>query len=204
MCAWDWILSISEEQRMLRVTNKRPWMSNALIAVYMTLRVSVLGWLATNFVNVILSPIPNADGQASMVFDCMTLPAASWLFYIRLSAVYLNDKRMMTLFGVLWAAVFGVFILDAVHNRANFLVAHTFTPKKLDRLPYVINTAYDTLAYLAMSWKLATFSIAGDTWKRRALSFFKGDGLLGLTTALLRGGQVYFLCVARSFVHFIY
>ncbi|KZP18470.1 hypothetical protein FIBSPDRAFT_956257 [Athelia psychrophila] len=192
MCTWDWILSISEELCMLRATSGRPWMSNGLIAVYMTLRVSVLGWLATNFVNGILFPVSNANDQASMVFHCITVPAASWLFYIRLSAVYLHDKRATTVFGILWAAVFGVFIFEAVSRRAEFLVTHTFAPEKLTALPYIINAVYDTLVYLAMSWKLAAFSISGDTWRHRALSFFKGDGLLGLTTALLRGGQIYY------------
>ncbi|KZP03148.1 hypothetical protein FIBSPDRAFT_1046176 [Athelia psychrophila] len=192
MCVWDWILSISEEQRMLRITSRQPWMSNGLIAVYMTLRVSVLGWLATNFINGIMFPVPNANRQISLVFDCMTLPVASWLFYIRLGAVYLHDKRVRISFGILWAAVFSVFIFDAVHRHTKFLVTHTRVPAKLTALPYVINTVYDMFVYLAMSWKLAAFSIKGDTWRHRVLAFFKGDGLLVLTKSLLRGGQIYF------------
>ncbi|KZP27504.1 hypothetical protein FIBSPDRAFT_948435 [Athelia psychrophila] len=192
MCTWDWILSISEELHMFSVVSGRPWMSNGLITVYMTLRVSVLGWLATNFVNSTLFPVSDTNDQASMVFHCITVPTASWLLYIRLSAVYLHDKHVITVFGILWAAVFGVFIFEAVSRRAEFLLTHTFVPEKLTALPYIINTVYDTLVYLAMSWKLAAFSITGDTRRHRILSFFTGDGLLGLTKHLLRGGQIYY------------
>ncbi|KAF7986415.1 hypothetical protein HWV62_31147 [Athelia sp. TMB] len=156
------------------------------------LRLSVLGWLATNYFNAIIASVPTSIALASMVFDSLTLPIATWLFYVRLSAVYLHDKRAMTFFGVLWGGVLAYFIFDSVAVYARYEKLHVIMPKKLDAWCYIINAIYDTAAYLAVSWQLAAFSLKGDSRKHRILSFFKGDGLLGLTKALLRSGQIYY------------
>jgi hypothetical protein len=62
-----------------------------------------------------------------------------------------------------------------------------------DAWGFVANSIYDTLIYLAISWQLASFSMAGDGWKDRLRSFVSGDGLLGLSKALLQSGQIYYL-----------
>ncbi|KZP23855.1 hypothetical protein FIBSPDRAFT_447784 [Athelia psychrophila] len=127
-----------------------------------------------------------------MFFDCLTLPTASLLFYIRLSAIYLHDKRAMVFFGLLWSAVMGYFVYDTVQSHEQFVLIHSISPGKNHAWIYITNAIFDTLVYLAISWKLAAFSTSDDSYKQRLLSFTTGDGLLGLTKALLRGGQIYY------------
>lgn len=141
----------------------------------------------------VVAPIPSEPAVASIIFDCITLPSASWLFYVRLSAVYLQDKRATLFFGVLWTGVMGYFIFDAVSVHARFTHLHFIDPQEIDAWNYIINAIYDTLAYLSVSWQLASFSMKGDSWKHRVMSLTTGDGLLGLTKALLRSGQIYYL-----------
>ncbi|KZP23854.1 hypothetical protein FIBSPDRAFT_951745 [Athelia psychrophila] len=192
VCVWDWILAISDEVRMIRIGSGRPWMSHFCTGVYMVLRVSALGWLITNFLNAVAPPVPTNAALASMVFDCLALPSASWLFYIRLSAVYLHDKKATTLFGLLWAGVLAYFVYDTISLHTRFTYTHAINPGKTDAFLYIINAIYDTLAYLAVSWQLSSFSINGDSCKHRVMSFAKGDGLLDLSRALLRSGQIYY------------
>lgn len=151
-------------------------------------------------VSTVAPPVPTNAALASMVFDCLALPSASWLFYIRLSAVYLHDKKATTLFGLLWAGVLAYFVYDTISLHTRFTYTHAINPGKTDAFLYIINAIYDTLAYLAVSWQLSSFSINGDSCKHRVMSFAKGDGLLDLSRALLRSGQIYYLCAARFFV----
>lgn len=135
-----------------------------------------------------IPPWPTVTAVASMLFDCLTLPTASLLFYIRLSAIYLHDKRAMAFFGLLWSAVMGYFIYDTVQSHQQFASIHLIEPGKNHAWIYITNAIFDTLVYLAVSWKLAAFSTTGDSRQQRFLSFTTGQGLLGLTKALLRGG----------------
>lgn len=168
----------------------------------------ILGWLLSNFLVAAIMPViievegvptlyeapwPISSAVASMFFDCLTLPTASLLFYIRLSAIYLHDKRAMVFFGLLWSAVMGYFIYDTVQSHEQFAQIHSISPGKNHAWIYITNAIFDTLVYLAISWKLAAFSTSNDGYKQRLLSFTTGDGLLGLTKALLRGGQLYYL-----------
>ncbi|KZP25307.1 hypothetical protein FIBSPDRAFT_1041463 [Athelia psychrophila] len=212
MCVWDWTLSISDELHMVSKASRRPRLSYCLNAAYFLLRLSGLGWHCSNFLlsnmtaglsdtngvmQVVLSQESPIAAVASVVFDTLTLPVASWLFYIRLCAVLRHDKRAMAFFGALWATVFAYFIYDGVSARQRFITLHVIVPGKVDAWVYIINAIFDTLVYLAVSWQLATFSVTGGGFKRRLLSFTTGDGLLGLTKALLRGGQIYyFTCIA--------
>lgn len=122
----------------------------------------------------------------------MTLPATSWLFYVRLSAIYLHDKKAMVCFGIAWLAVFAYFLYDGALFVFRFVSTGILEPEKVDGWAFILNLLYDTMVYLAISWRLAAFSIKGDSWKHRVRSFVAGEGLLGLSKALLRGGQMYY------------
>lgn len=130
---------------------------------------------------------------AEALFGSITLPAASGLFYARLSAIYLHDKRAMLAFGLSWLAVFVFFVYDGVHVVLQYLSEGRIAPERIDTWSYVLNSLYDTMIYIAISWRLASFSISGDGWRDRVRSFVVGDGLLGLTKGLLQSGQSYYL-----------
>lgn len=59
--------------------------------------------------------------------------------------------------------------------------------------PIVLNAVNDTLIFLAISFKIMSFSLVGTTWQARTRSFVEGKGLPGLSKALLQGGQLYYL-----------
>jgi hypothetical protein len=121
----------------------------------------------------------------------VTIPAISGIFYARLSAVYAHNKAVMVFFGAWWLGIFGCFLVASISmlskpNQLN-LIEHQ------DAWGFIANLVYDTLIYLAISWQLASFSVAGNSWKYRLKSFVHGDGLFRLSKALLHSGQAYYL-----------
>ncbi|KZP28806.1 hypothetical protein FIBSPDRAFT_947212 [Athelia psychrophila] len=193
LCIWDWMLAFSDELRMVRINNGRgrrfPY---CLIVLYMLLRLAPIiakeGCVPTQSA----PPWPTNIAVASILFDCLTLPTASLLFYIRLSAIYLHGKRAMASFGMIWGAVMGYAICACVQAYEQFTLIHTISPSNTTAWIFIANVIFDTLVYLAASWRLSAFSTAGDSRKQRFLSFTIGKGLLSLTKALLRSGQFYY------------
>jgi hypothetical protein len=125
----------------------------------------------------------------------VTIPATSALFFIRLSAIYLGNKNVIAFFGVCWLGTFGCFLMESIsmlsrYNRFN--AASTMLVEHEDAAGFISNLIYDTFIYLAISWKLASFSVVSDRWKGYLRSFVYGDGLFQLSKALLHSGQVYY------------
>lgn len=131
--------------------------------------------------------------RAEVLFNFLTLPAVSCLFYVRLIPIYLHDKRAILFFGVTWIAIVAYFIYDSFRILSRYASTGIMAPGPIDSWGYILSLLYDTMVYFAISWQLAAFSIKGDSWRDRARSFVAGEGLPGLTRALLRSGQVYYL-----------
>lgn len=101
------------------------------------------------------------------------------------------------MFSTLWLGVVSAYIYDSV-NAANGFVLFPeanvcVQVTELDASAAFVNAIFDTLVYLAISWKMSSFSTIGDNRRARLKSFIRGDGLLGLSKSLLRSGQVYYL-----------
>jgi hypothetical protein len=81
-------------------------------------------------------------------------------------------------------------------NRCREGLAHTYTT-----VPIMLTAAYDTLVFLAISYRMVSLSMINSTWSARARSFIRGDGLHHLSKALLQSGQVYYASVFSPPVH---
>jgi hypothetical protein len=62
-------------------------------------------------------------------------------------------------------------------------------------IPIVMTAVFDTLVFLAISYRMVSVALSDNTWGARAKSFFRGDGLHRLSKALLQSGQAYYLSV---------
>jgi len=69
----------------------------------------------------------------------------------------------------------------------------SLTGRSTDAWAYTASAIFDTLIFLAISWRLASSSMIGDSWRDRLRSFVRGEGLLGVSKVLLRGGQSYYI-----------
>jgi hypothetical protein len=139
----------------------------------------------------------NALASATSWFIIITAPSTSALFFFRVRAIYGNNKIITAFFGSLLFLLFGLCILpplgtNAVHigttrRCINTKVAH------FSILPIAVNSIFDALVFIAISLRVVSYSIVGDTYSARMKSFVRGDGLPILSKSLLQGGQLYYL-----------
>lgn len=145
----------------------------------------------------------------------VSLGSTSFLFLIRVRAVYLESKRITSFFGVLWLIVIALVILTNVSIRASMFQGRTFPPDlaliahSLDHFPSSRNCAlhetgitplpsyavfvYDSLVFLAITCRLAADAVTGDDLRSRVISCMNGKGLHRVSKALLKSGQLYYL-----------
>jgi hypothetical protein len=72
------------------------------------------------------------------------------------------------------------------------LVRLTLFYPNMDALAYISTATFDTLMYLSISWRLASFATI-DRWQDRLRLFITGNGLGWLSKVLLQSGQMYYL-----------
>jgi hypothetical protein len=114
-------------------------------------------------------------------------------------AVYCNNKIITAFFGFLLFALFALSFLafTAVNGT------HIGTTQRCiiievasyGSTPIILNSLIDTLVFIAISLRIISYSIVGDTLGARVKSFCRGDGLPVLSRSLLQGGQLYYLFV---------
>jgi hypothetical protein len=132
----------------------------------------------------------------------IAVPSTYALFFFRVKAVYCNNKIITIFFGSLLVALFGLAFLVPLGAKG----AHIGTTKRCIltsvrsyvSAPVIFNAISDTLVFIAISVRIMSYSIAGDTPGTRIRSFFRGDGLPSLSRSLLQSGQLYYLFVTNS------
>ena len=129
------------------------------------------------------------------VANIFIMPAASGLFFIRLIAVYVHDKYAMVFFGSCWLVILVFFVFDSTQTLIRLpsvtRSSGCITVKHNDAWGYLATAIYDTLMYVAISWRLSSFATLSG-WRNRVRSLVTGNGLGWLPKVLLQSGQVYY------------
>jgi hypothetical protein len=126
------------------------------------------------------------------------------MFFLRVKAVYMNSKVIVTFFGLLWLSVLGT-----LFELFKVTPGHDGTTKKCIIVsvnvalvvPIFLHTTFDTLVFIAISLRIASYSMVGDNFRTRLKSLFRGQGLPRLSRCIILGGQLYYLFVV--FINFV-
>ena len=102
--------------------------------------------------------------------NVVAVPAISLLFFLRVSAVYLHNKIIMATFGLCWLGLLCCFVLDSFTIFSDFIYLDQARPCDLagrttDAWAYVASAIFDTLIFLAISWRLVSTSMIGTGWR---------------------------------------
>jgi hypothetical protein len=127
--------------------------------------------------------------------------STSALFFFRVKAVYCNNRIITVFFGLLWFALFGLCFAIPFGVKVE-LIGQICIITRVEHyalISLIVHVIFDTLVFLAIPLRLLSFSIMGDTFGARMRSFFRGDGLPGLSRSLLYGGQLYYLLVISPY-----
>ena len=127
-----------------------------------------------------------------------------WL--IRLRAIYGGDRIVTSIFGFLWLAVVASSVLaivgatvTSIGNPPECLIVST---RKYDGASGICITVYDTLVFLAISYRLVSNSAKTQrqTLWEQTKALFSGSNLPAFPKALFTDGQMYYMCVSIYFL----
>lgn len=153
-------------------------------------------WLIWNH---LVGAVGNCQKLLKMISVCFSFASTStsYLFYLRISAVFSRDQRIVWTFGLLLlgqliCTISGPFLLSGVHIGPTSRCIETST-NSYGSSGIIASIAYDTLVFICISWRLVnnTFSDGGIREKLRKV--VSGSSLPTLSKVLLKGGQLYYV-----------
>jgi len=175
--------------------------SGMTAVLYFVARVCPIAYILTNVIveaDLVGGDHCRAITEFAAVVNIVTVPAISLLFLLRVIAIYLHHRIVIAFFGICWLGLLVSCVIDSATMFSNFLHLPetkncSLTGRSTDAWAYTASAIFDTLIFLAISWRLASTSVIGSSWRDRLRSFVRGEGLLGLSKVLLRGGQSYYI-----------
>jgi hypothetical protein len=121
------------------------------------------------------------------------------MFFLRVRAVYANSTTVTVFFGLLCLAIFATLFFVPLYMVTMYLGpgqgCYIIQVKYRAAIPILLRSAFDTLVFFAISFRIASYSMVGDTFSGRIRSFLRGEGLPKLSKCIVQGGQSYYLFV---------
>ena len=122
--------------------------------------------------------------------------------FLRVKAVYAQDRLVVGVFAFLWFATFACtitapFSLKGIHIGTTQRCIDSEV-KSFGSAGIVASAVNDTLIFFAVTYRLIFYHVASESWSSRIHSFFKGDGMGRMSKMLLQSGQIYYLYVPRD------
>jgi hypothetical protein len=148
---------------------------------------------------------------ASNAFFPIGTSGSAFLWLFRLRAVYGGDRIATFIFGFLWLAVLASSVILAIGGATPIAVSSAAGCLIVGAKPSVgrlkvyddtrgflaILTAYDTLVFLTISYRLVSnVTQTRLTPWRLITALFSGSGLAGFSRILFTEGQFYYMCVS--------
>lgn len=129
-------------------------------------------------------------------FYVLALVMTNSLFLLRIHAVYLDKPSVLAFFRLSWIATLACSILIPLSAKAEYSEATDICSVSSGNIPsaasLILTTVFDTLVFLAMSWRLSSMTMVVDTTQNRIRAAVRGEGLPRLSTILLHEGQIYY------------
>lgn len=132
----------------------------------------------------------------------LALASSAYLFFLRLRAVYSREKVIVAIFfffwvGLLAAVIFVPFAISGGPSGSTEYCRYSSLAKYAP-IAQIGPLAYDTLVFLAISWKLSHNSPSSNVNAGESLkAIVFGRNLPVFTKMLLRDGQLYYLWVTN-------
>ncbi|RDB23054.1 hypothetical protein Hypma_009726 [Hypsizygus marmoreus] len=196
---WDIINNINLEYQLLFKYK----MSLPTFAYFLS-RASVLTY---TLVNAIARTAPLGQHcQLTEKIQCviyhMAFSSTALLFFLRVRAIFKENKLVVAFFFILWLSVLGTSLTIAATGGASMIGPTAYCFPRFIR-PYAISspvtfTIHDSFVFLAISWRLMT-SLWGEAGRKKNVkSIIFGKYLPGFSRAILQDGQVYYLISISS------
>lgn len=141
--------------------------------------------------------------RAALAWCPLAVSASGFLFFLRLRAVYNNDRILISVFFVLWLSLLtgGILVPISIKGGAvgSTLYCQDVWVSRISLFGQVAPLCFDTLVFLSISWRLSRIasysdggSALGDNTDRIG-SVLCGSNLPAFSKSLLVDGQIYYL-----------
>ncbi|KAF8636084.1 hypothetical protein AX17_003790 [Amanita inopinata Kibby_2008] len=127
---------------------------------------------------------------------CLAVSSTSFLFFLRIRAIFERKPVVVAFFFVMWLAVLGgtmtvPFAIRGDHIGDTKYCINTLV-KPFSSAGIIVSSVNDALVLIAVSWRIVTTVTLEDTVQGRIKSFFGKGQLPGLSKAILQSGQQYY------------
>ncbi|KAJ6570571.1 hypothetical protein DFH09DRAFT_1033071 [Mycena vulgaris] len=197
---WDVLNNLRNDYRLLF---KRRF--HVASGAYVVSRLACLVYLV-GFTIFSTHPI-QACNTAFVAFSCfysLVISTSTFLFLLRVRAVYDGDRLVTATFGFLWLTVVGTSMIVPFSGNAQRL-GDSFQCVIVSVGVYsssagITLTVYDTLVFFAISYRLVSNFRDSEELTRGELvrAFFSGAGLPAFSKAVFTDGQMYYMITAAT------
>ncbi|KZP11057.1 hypothetical protein FIBSPDRAFT_871995 [Athelia psychrophila] len=198
--AWDWLMSMPDEYRILSTGR----ISKSKVA-YVGARLSTLGYCLTMII-LQVAPISNCQTMLDIVdvFLILSSSTNNLLLFIRVRAVYGKSRSVTAFFGFWYLAVLGTtsaipWAIEAAHlgptNLCIVIKAQTWLTTSI-----VCNAVNITLVFLAITYRISSRSIHETGRRSAARRFLRSDGAPRVLKDLLHQGQLCYLATIMVYI----
>ncbi|PFH50121.1 hypothetical protein AMATHDRAFT_145912 [Amanita thiersii Skay4041] len=127
---------------------------------------------------------------------CLAVSSTSFLFFLRVRAIFERNQFVIACFFILWLAVFGgtmtvPFAINGGHIGPTKYCINTGV-KPFSSAGIIVSSVNDALVLLAISWRIVTAVSIDDSFTGLIRSFFGKGQLPALSKAVLQSGQQYY------------
>ncbi|KAK7679167.1 hypothetical protein QCA50_017745 [Cerrena zonata] len=188
---WDILLGLSTDIQMFR--KKRFGLPGA---AFVLSRILSGGFLIGIFL-FLIAPLRNCKIVIKVVTSlvALALPTNSFLFFLRVRAVFLQSPYVVWAFFALWLTTFASitlpFSFEAIQLGPTRWCINSVV-REYSAATFVTIFVFDTSVFLAISFKITIHSMADD-FRGRVNAFTTGRGIGYISRVLLRTGQLYYL-----------
>ncbi|KZP29162.1 hypothetical protein FIBSPDRAFT_947163 [Athelia psychrophila] len=196
--SYDWLLSISEEHKV--VSRAGPTWP---ITIYLLSRIATAVHLLMT-VLFLFAPTGHCSPLTTFLAVCAVtrVLSTSFLFLLRVRAVYQRSTSVTALFSILWLTTAALNIFTNASMRAAPLNDTQYcTYFQIQHSTYPSNSSFvfDTSVFIAISYRLAADAATEKGWRTRLQSIVTGKGLFSVSRALMISGQLYYLATILYF-----
>ncbi|KAK7679172.1 hypothetical protein QCA50_017750 [Cerrena zonata] len=188
---WDFLMGLYTDVKMFR--KNRFGFSGA---AFVMSRILSGSFIISIFI-FLIAPLSQCEVAIKVVtwLVALALPTNSFLFFLRVRAVFLQSPYVVWVFFALWITTF-----------ASITVPFSFEDIQLGPTRWCINSVvreysaatfiaifvFDTSVFLAISFKISTYGMTDD-FRGRVNAFTTGRGMGYVSKVLLKTGQLYYL-----------
>ncbi|TFK41527.1 hypothetical protein BDQ12DRAFT_764937 [Crucibulum laeve] len=193
ICMWDGLHSLSQDYLLL-FKNK----IGIPTITYFLSRICTFGFALTASIFE-TGPIKHCATFRTVtnIFYLLSVPMTSFLFFLRVRAVYNRNKYVSAVFFTLWLAVLGYSLsLVTAIKGTNIGPTDYCTDTPLEARDGGTGISifiHDTLVFLAISWRLFSISHVDNNTRKGLKVVLFGHYLPAFSKAILHDGQVYYL-----------